>query len=249
MDLIVGVGEIGTGIRQLLEMHQRSVAGVDLDPLRCFGTPLEIDVLHVCFPYSGSFLDLVEAYVTAWQPVSIVIHSTVKPGTTHAIHQRVPERHVIYSPVRGVHARLQQDLARYTKCYALYPPADDRFFRACFVRDCGLTVQRFSTPVALELAKLVIDTSYYGWLITYGQLVDKACHALGVDYDEVWSFSEEVHQFLGNRPKTYVDPQGIGGHCVLPNLDLLEDIVPEIKEIIHRINRETIHRYQRVPRD
>ena len=42
-----------------------------------------------------------------------------------------------------------------------------------------------------------------------------------VDYDEMWSFSEEIHKFLGNRPKMY--PGVIGGHCVIPNLDLIEN--------------------------
>ena len=42
-----------------------------------------------------------------------------------------------------------------------------------------------------------------------------------VDYDEMWSFAEEIHKYLGNRPKLY--PGFIGGHCVIPNLELLDD--------------------------
>ena len=42
-----------------------------------------------------------------------------------------------------------------------------------------------------------------------------------VDYDEMWSFSDEIHAFLGNRPKLF--PGFIGGHCVIPNLELLND--------------------------
>jgi hypothetical protein len=33
----------------------------------------------------------------------------------------------------------------------------------------------------------------------------------GVDYDEMWSFSDDIHKFLGNRPKLF--PGFIGGHC------------------------------------
>lgn len=43
----------------------------------------------------------------------------------------------------------------------------------------------------------------------------------GVNYDEMWSFADEIHKFLGNRPKMY--PGVIGGHCVIPNLDLIND--------------------------
>jgi hypothetical protein len=42
-----------------------------------------------------------------------------------------------------------------------------------------------------------------------------------VNYDEMWSFADEIHKFLGNRPKMY--PGVIGGHCVIPNLDLIND--------------------------
>jgi len=42
-----------------------------------------------------------------------------------------------------------------------------------------------------------------------------------VNYDEMWSFADEIHKFLGNRPKMY--PGFIGGHCVIPNLDLVHN--------------------------
>ena len=43
----------------------------------------------------------------------------------------------------------------------------------------------------------------------------------GVDYEEMWSFSDEIHKFLGNRPKMF--PGFIGGHCVIPNLSLIDE--------------------------
>ena len=52
-----------------------------------------------------------------------------------------------------------------------------------------------------------------------------------VNYDEMWLFSDEIHKFLGNRPKMY--PGYIGGHCVIPNLDLLHN---QTLELIKKIN-------------
>jgi len=37
----------------------------------------------------------------------------------------------------------------------------------------------------------------------------------------MWSFSNEIHKFLGNRPKMF--SSFIGGHCVIPNLELMND--------------------------
>ena len=60
----------------------------------------------------------------------------------------------------------------------------------------------------------------------------KTCKENNVDFDEMWSFSDEIHKFLGNRPKMF--PGFIGGHCVIPNLELIEydklDIIREINE-------------------
>jgi hypothetical protein len=54
-----------------------------------------------------------------------------------------------------------------------------------------------------------------------------------VDYDEMWSFSDEIHNFLGNRPKMY--PGHIGGHCVIPNLDLIQN---KTLDLIKKINKK-----------
>ena len=37
----------------------------------------------------------------------------------------------------------------------------------------------------------------------------------------MWTFSDEIHKILGNRPKMY--PGHIGGHCVIPNLELINN--------------------------
>ncbi|MCV0373437.1 MAG: hypothetical protein K5793_07790 [Nitrosarchaeum sp.] len=69
-----------------------------------------------------------------------------------------------------------------------------------------------SDPLTLELAKIIVDTTYYGWLINYAQLSNMIAKKHGVDYDEMWEFSDEIHKFLGNRPKMF--PGFIGGHCL-----------------------------------
>jgi len=44
----------------------------------------------------------------------------------------------------------------------------------------------------------------------------------------MWSFADEIYKLLGNRPKMY--PGFIGEHCVILNLELLEN------EIFNQIN-------------
>ena len=132
---------------------------------------------------------------------------------------------MIYSATRGVHTRMLHDLRRYAKFYAIEPGTPNANWAAQefskLMRKSGVKTKRMPSPITLELAKIVCDTSYLGWLINYAQISNMIAIQHGVDYDEMWSFSDEIHRFLGNRPKMF--PGFIGGHCVIPNLDLIHN--------------------------
>ena len=89
------------------------------------------------------------------------------------------------------------------------------------MKKCGIKTKKVSNPITLELSKIICDTSYYGWLINYAQMSRMIAEKYDADYNEMWSFSEEIHKFLGNRPKMF--PGFIGGHCVIPNLKLIDE--------------------------
>ena len=101
------------------------------------------------------------------------------------------------------------------------------------MKSCGIKTKKMSKPETLELAKIICDTSYLGWLINYAQLSNMIAIKHGVDYDEMWSFSDEIHKLLGNRPKMY--PGYIGGHCVIPNLNLINN---ETLNLINKMNND-----------
>jgi hypothetical protein len=132
---------------------------------------------------------------------------------------------VIYSPTRGVHKRMLKDLKRYTKFFAISkntPRKNWVISNYCSkMKKAGIKIKKMSNPETLELAKIVCDTSYLGWLVNYAQISNTIAKQFGVNYDEMWTFSDEIHKILGNRPKMY--PGYIGGHCVIPNLDLIHN--------------------------
>ncbi len=198
----------------------------DLDSIRT-------ELLHVCIPYSEKFERNVLNLVSRFKPNAIVIHSTIKPGMTEKLQKKLTIP-VIYSATRGIHKRMAYDLKRYRKFYSVYdwaPKSDwaKKIF-ANRMKKVGVKTKQMSTPLTLELAKIVVDTSYYGWLINYAQISNMIAIKNKVDYDEMWSFADEIHKYLGNRPKMF--PGFIGGHCVIPNLDLLdENTIKLIKEI------------------
>ncbi|MCJ8305488.1 MAG: hypothetical protein HRU07_00375 [Nitrosopumilus sp.] len=120
---------------------------------------------------------------------------------------------------------MHSDIKKYTKFYALEKNAPEKQWASktysSILKKCGIKTKQMSDPITLELAKIVVDTTYYGWLINYTQLSNMIAKKHGVDYDEMWEFSDEIHKFIGNRPKLF--PGFIGGHCVIPNLSLIDE--------------------------
>ena len=134
------------------------------------------------------------------------------------------------------------DLKRYTKFFAIENSAKNKKLAAksfsLLMKKSGVKTKEMSVPITLELAKIVCDTSYYGWLINYAQMSKMITIKHNVSYDEMWQFSDEIHKYLGNRPKMF--PGIIGGHCVIPNLDLIEnDTLNMIKDTNKQFNIKT----------
>ena len=133
------------------------------------------------------------------------------------------------------------DLKRYTKFFAIEPNAPKKAWASTMYRKlmkkCDVKAKKMSDPITLELAKIICDTSYYGWLINYAQMSKIIATENNVDYDEMWEFSDEIHKYLGNRPKMY--PGIIGGHCVIPNLDLMQN---QTLDFIKKLNKKYVNK-------
>ena len=118
-----------------------------------------------------------------------------------------------------------KDIKLYTKFFSISNSAPKKQWAiktfSKKMKNCGIKTKKMSKPETLELAKILCDTSYLGWLINYSQITNVIAKSHSVNYDEMWTFSDEIHQILGNRPKMF--PGFIGGHCVIPNLDLINN--------------------------
>ncbi len=228
-DIVAGLGEIGSPILKLLSKKQTTI-GYDLDKRLVNETKLKklhdtpTSFLHIAIPVTSKFdSNLLQLY-KKFKPECIVIHSTIGPGTTERIQKKL-DIPLIYSATRGVHKRMLKDIKRYTKFFAISKNAPKRQWAiktySRKMRNFGVKTKQMSKPVTLELAKILCDTSYLGWLINYSQMTNVIAKTHDVNYDEMWLFSDEINKLLGNRPKMY--PGHIGGHCVIPNLDLINN--------------------------
>lgn len=212
--LVIGLGEVGKPLCTILKKHDARVIGIDMDPVAVDGP---VGILHVCFPFKeqARFEDAVAEYAQKYRPQIIVVNSTVVPGTTRGIEARtgIP---AVSSPIRGKHTKMVDDLYMYVKFVAGSNAEATERVRAHF-EAAGLKSEVISTPEALELAKL-LETTYFGLLITWAQEMNRFAVAVNADYLELGKFFREIAYL----PKVLFQPGIIGGHCVMPNIELLE---------------------------
>ena len=238
--VVVGLGEVGKPLYELISKHHKTV-GIDISP-----PPADIkdvDVLHICFPFQiEDFVGETARYAELFSPRLVIINSTVAVGTTRAVAERT-QTPVAYSPVRGKHARMLQDLQRYAKFIGA-PNRMSAEKAAGHFASLGLNTKILSTPEAAEIAKLT-ETTFFGLMIAWAQEVERYADQFGGSYDEIVSFYEEIGFF----PPVKYFPGVIGGHCVMPNIELLKRFADsEILDAIETSNRKKTERDSKIVR-
>jgi UDP-glucose 6-dehydrogenase len=102
----------------------------------------------------------------------------------------------------------------------------------------GLKTKILSDSEATELAKLT-ETTYFGLMIAWAQELERYCDRAGQDYVEVVSFYDEIKFF----PQVKYFPGVIGGHCVMPNIEILSKFENSpLLAAIKRSNQEKLAR-------
>jgi len=209
--LIAGMGEVGKPLFRILSRTFDCV-GIDIEPVDV-SSPCA--VLHVCYPFQiHDFVGTTADYVAKYSPGLTIINSSVAPGTTRQVQEAVADRAVAYSPVRGKHARMEQDMLCYRKFVSAPRPGALQLALAHFSQ-AGFQTATFPTPELAELAKL-LETTYLGVLIAWAQEMEHLAGLYGGSFDEVNVFIKEI-DFL----PSHIFPGEIGGHCVLPNIATL----------------------------
>ncbi|MEM1516161.1 MAG: GDP-mannose dehydrogenase [Thermofilum sp.] len=225
--LVVGLGEVGRAVYEILkESGKFEVFGYDIDPSRTLNkleeVPRPVVYLHVAIPYSSKFVEIVARYTGELQPRALIVHSSIAPGTTRALYERfgIP---IAYTPVRGKHPNLKRHLLFWPKWVSALPP---EFLEeaARHLSEAGFKVKLCASgPESLELAKLW-ETVYRAVMIASWQELHRVAREKGASLKVIAEFIGEVHEVLKDRPVYY--PDFIGGHCLIPNTEILRAVHP-----------------------
>lgn len=239
--LVVGLGEIGLALFELLkEKAGFTVYGFDLDEakMRATGqdaneTPKKVDTMHVCLPCKNqdNFVATVVSYAEKFKPKLLIINSTVYPGTTKKTQQSYPCL-VAHSPIRGVHEspeHMKWEIRRYTK-YVGGADAKAAEVACEHFKKMGLKVKKLKSCAETEVAKL-FETTYRAWMISCFQEMHRISRNFEADFDDTVDFLEDTHRVRLDRPVMF--PDVIGGHCLVPNTEILLDVYDS--ELLHLI--------------
>lgn len=226
--LIVGLGEVGRPLFELMkESGEYEVYGLDLDKakmktLEQISLPRNVDIMHVCLPCSnkGKFITIVRNYIERFRPRLTIINSTVPPGTSMELCKTSNEAQIAYSPIRGVHKGddyMKWEIKRWTKYIGGTTRQAAEAARGHFEK-VGLKTKVLTSSTETELAKLY-ETTYRAWMISCFQEMHRIAVHFNANFDDAVDFLEDTHRARLDRPVMF--PGEIGGHCLIPNTELL----------------------------
>lgn len=217
--LIIGKGEVGEALYNILKKKYN----VFIRDKEEHNPPFHTEIIHICFPYFDGFEEEVKKYREKYNPIYMVIHSTVPVGTTRRCG-------CYHSPIRGVHPNLERGIKTFVKYLAPHNSQIKKYFKGV-----GIKVETIKKPETTELLK-ILDTTYYAWNILFCKEVKRICDEHKLDFREVYTKPNRTYnkgyKKLGRenviRPVLEPTKGRIGGHCLIPNAKLLKDDLTKI---------------------
>lgn len=214
--LIIGAGEVGSSLYSVLKKHY-SVFLCDKDS----NLSGQFNVMHIAYPPVKNFVKITKNYIKKYKPKLVIIHATVPVGTTKKIAP-----FAVHSPIRGIHPYLADGIKTFVKYFG----GRDAKKASDYFSEIGIKVENFKDSKATELLK-ILDTTYYAWNVVFSKEVKRICDNLELDFEQVYILPNkdynEGYKKLGLhnviRPVLKFMPGKIGGHCLIPNCDLLND--------------------------
>lgn len=248
-NLVIGYGDVGQTIFDLEVKTNFACYVFDIK----FGKKANLSelekkkfhIMHICFPYGPHFVDEVIEYCYKYKPKYVIIHSSVKPGTTDEIQSKA-HPFFFYSPIRGQHDVLGECVGQHFVKYIGQSFVKERKAKreiSLYMNELGIKWMWGQTAKALELMK-VLSTTYFGWCILFAKETKKLCDKYDVPYEFVYIHANKTYnqgyKELGRpyytRPVLCPPAGKIGGHCVSENIELLPEC--KLKRFFKELNEE-----------
>ena len=179
-NLIIGLGEVGNAIQRVFGNSNTKVYDSFFATLPR-GIE-DVEYMHICFPYSESFVGFVQKYQDLFKPKWTIIHSSVPVGTTKRIENAV------HAPIRGLHPNLEKGI----RIFPMFIGGTAGSNVADYFRKVGLKIILIDQSEATEAGKL-LDTEYYKVCIEFAQRVKVYCDDHDLNFHEVYTLFNQTY--------------------------------------------------------
>jgi len=235
---IIGYGEVGSSLEKI---YKNTEYKVNLyDPYKnLLGDLSNSVVINVCIPCKTTekFVEDVKKILLNCDKCKLVIiHSSILLDVMKIMTKYFPLLKIVHSPVRGVHPNLDKGLRTFVKFIGHAENDSEAGEMAkSHLESLGI-MTKVTTYTTTILAKL-LSTTYYGMCIAFTEDMGKICDKENINMETInlWTKTyNEGYEKLGmsnvRRPVLFRIPDGkhIGGHCVIPNAELLKSMYPDI---------------------
>lgn len=176
----------------------------------------KVDFLHVCIPFSKSFVRAVKGVMKSYPPKYVIVHSTVPVGTTRKLGDSAA-----HSPIRGQHDELTDSTKRFVKYVGGNTAKTGKKCKE-HLESMGLDVSLWDVSEETELMKLLCLSRLLNDLAYY-ETADGICKRYGVPPERLQEWTATYNDGYKDAKKGYFSrpeltfPNGVaGGTCVLP---------------------------------
>ena len=230
-DIIIGGGAVGQALKKIF-IKKYNIDIFDIINKDKNTYEPKYRVMHICFPYNNRFIKEVKRYIKSFKPRIVIIHSTVKVGTTQKIIKETKFKAVVHSPIRGQH----NDLSNSIKLFSKFIGVDNPYYKLKnknlyhflqkYFHDVDIHTIIYKDSCLTELAKMLC-LFQYGMHNVVADEAKNICNKFELDYNKVVLFWNETYNqgydVLRKNTKDYHRPllspdikDGFGGNCILP---------------------------------
>ena len=259
---IVGLGYVGTAIKSGFEKHYKVETydkyEVDKSTCELFDLVAECKVIFVCVPTpmnkDGScHTDIVEDVVkeiNKWSYAywgnknikpTVVIKSTVPPGTTDRLHTKYKSVDVIFNPEFLTEANFLEDFKNQTRIILGGTRKGTTILRQVYSKVFPhATIVKTGSKTA-EMVKYFINC-FLATKVSFANEMKQICDKIDIDYDKVVEYATYDDR-LGKSHWAVPGPDGelgFGGHCLPKDLDALISVAYNLKlepTILNAVNK------------
>ena len=240
---IIGQGFVGNAIYQKFKNYY-NIFTYDLDGGKCNATEqetLDNEIVFVCLPTpmnrDGSCnVSLVEAAVKRCFEFGItktvVIKSTVSPGTTERLNSLYPNMNIVFNPEFLTEANAVDDFNNQTRIILGGPRPGTTKLRQIYSKVFPQSHIIKTDSTHAEMVKYLTN-SFLATKVSFANEMYQICNKLNVDYDKVVEYST-LDDRLGKSHWQVPGPDGdfgFGGHC----------FPKDVKALIHTANELELH--------